>query len=136
VRGIKTLNIFTREYQDALARFFPVDGEQVLKHGNENGMDYVYVNNLKSERIKLRNLLEYIILSDNPAIAESEKAFCNVSELAFSPTRELMQMQLDEFLNETGSINIEGYINFRMGEYAERINAILYSIIKKNLCKS
>ena len=44
--------------------------------------------------------------------------------------------RLGEGLKETGMINIEGYIHFRLGEYAERINAILYSIVKKNLYKS
>jgi len=132
---MKTLNILTRKYRDVLSRFFPVDGVRVLEHGNKNDMVYVHVNNLRSVRAKLRDLLEYIVLSDNPALLEGEKAFGNVSELVFSPTRELMQIKLDEFLKETGTINIDGYISFRLGEYAERINAILYSIVKRNLYK-
>jgi hypothetical protein len=84
----------------------------------------------------LQALLEHIILCDNPALADGENVLRSVSELAFSPTRELMQARLDEYLKETGTINIEGYIYFRLGEYAERINAILYSIVKKTLYKS
>ena len=133
---MRTLYIHTGKYRDALSRFFPIDGEQFLARGSENGMEYIYALNLQSIRTKLLLLLEYIILSDNPALAEGEKVYCNMAELAFSPTRELMQARLDEFLKETGTINIEGYINFRLGEYVERINAILYSIVKKNLCKS
>ena len=132
---MRTLSIHTVKYRDALLRFLPVDGKYVLERCCENGMEYIYAYNLGGTRTKLQNLLEYIIMSDNPALAEGEKVFRSVAELVFGPTRGLMQIRLDEFLNETGSINIEGYVTFRMGEYAERINAILYSIVKKNLYK-
>jgi len=133
---MRTLSIHTEKYCEALSRFFPVDSEQVLGHGSENGMEYILASNRRSTRDRLQNLLEYIILSDNPVLAEGEKVFRSVAELAFSPTRGLMQTRLDEFLKETGTINIEGYVNFRLGEYVERINAILYSIVKKNLYKT
>ena len=132
---MRTLSIYTDKYRESLLRFFPVDGDQVLEHGIKNGMEYICICNRQSTRVRLQDLLEYIILSDNPALADGEKVFNSVAELVFSPTRSLMQTRLDEFLKETGAINIDGYIDFRMGEYAERINAILYSIVKKNLYK-
>ena len=133
---MRILSIYTERNRDALSRFFPVDGVQVLGCGSDKGIQCIYVSNCRSARIRLQNLLEYIILSNNPAISDGEKALRSVSELAFSPTRGLMQTRLDEFLTENGTINIEGYIHFRLGEYAERINAILYSIVKKNLYKT
>ncbi|MCL2698804.1 MAG: putative sporulation protein YtxC [Defluviitaleaceae bacterium] len=133
---MRTLSIHTWKYREALSRFFPVDGELILERGSENGMDYVYACNRRSTRNRLQSLLEYIMLSDNPALAEGEKVFHSVADIAFRPSRTIMQSRLDEFLKEAGMINIEGYINFRLGEYTERINAILYSIVKKNLYKS
>ena len=133
---MRTLSIHTEKHRDMLTRFFPVDGEQVFECGSRNGTDYIYASNQRSTRLKLQNLLEHILLKENPAIGEVDKVISSVSEMVFSPTRGLMQTRLEEFLKETGTINIEGYINFRLGEYAERLNAILYSIVKKNLYKS
>lgn len=133
---MRILSIYTERYRGALSRFFPVDGVQVLEYGSENGIEYIHAYNRRSTRVRLQNLLEYIILCNNPVTADGEKAYRSMSELAFSSTRGLMQTRLDEFLKETGKINIDGYISFRLGEYSERINAILYSIVKKNLYKT
>lgn len=133
---MKTLCIYTEKYPEAMRRFFPADGDSVLAYGSMNGADYIYASNRQSTRVRLQGMMEYILLNDNPVLVDSEKAFGSVAELAFQPTRGIMKLKLEEFLRESDAISIEGYISFRLSEYSGRINAILYSIVKKNLYKT
>lgn len=130
---MRALCIYTERYPDEMKRFFPADGGLVLTRGSVGQAEYIYVSNRQSVRARLQSLMEYIILCDNPALADGEKAFDSVAELAFRPTRGRTEAGLAEYLKEYGALNIEGYISFRMSEYSGRLNETLYSIVKKNL---
>ncbi len=130
---MNTLTICTVAYPKVMAKYFLKEKDLVIDRGNIDGMYYICTEKDSGCVIRLRDLMESIILHDNPVLAESEKVFNSVAELAFRPTRSIMKAELQEFISHNDSINIDGYIGFRLRAYSEKINSILYSIVKKNL---
>ncbi|MDR1532692.1 MAG: hypothetical protein LBS62_11030 [Clostridiales bacterium] len=103
----------------------------------------------------LVGLMTDIILRENALINASRKLRQRVRAIVFDTERAEMERALLEFLSETGRpgpavrsgpagwsgpacenrrmINLDGYVRFRMGYYADRINHLLYAAVKKNL---
>lgn len=77
-------------------------------------------------------LLEEIILYKNPITRGYKSINSNVRKLIFSPHKENIYNELTSFLEESDVINLEGYTDFRMDDYAHLVNLILYAVVKKS----
>ena len=77
------------------------------------------------------DILQDAALDSNTVIKNSPKLRRLV--LAAMPMNVISRQErmLDSYLRENASINIEGYVKFRMCEFNNHVNFLLYKIIKK-----
>ena len=81
-------------------------------------------------------MLEEIAVLENPVYRHSPKLRALADGLRGTPLHQRELVRLREFLKTASSLNIEGYITFRMVEYREKLDMVAYTLIKKmNLAK-
>ena len=82
----------------------------------------------------LAELLEDIILDNNPIVRSSHRIYQRMKEIIFIGERPVLQKDLQVLLAQNETLHIEGYIQFRMQKYENKVNNILYAIVKRSLC--
>jgi len=125
--------IFTRSYGIELEK--ELKELNVLMVEKTNTGHAISMESPKETPQRLAGLMENHLLKQNPALASSPHLKKRIQEMVFADKRETLIKELNEFLEENREMNWEGYLHFRLNEFTEKINLILYSIIKKSLLR-
>ena len=83
--------------------------------------------------IELSFLIEEVLLNNNPIVKNSIRLKSNIRKIIFDKNRTEIIEDILILINRYGSINIEGYINFKLQVYTNAIDDILYFAIKNNI---
>ena len=123
---MKNLTILTQGYKDTLEEFILQKG--ILKSG---GL-YELVcpkNNLDTD--SLAYLLEYIVIQEHPVYRHSPKLTDIALDLPHTKLHKANRLVLKRYLEENDLLHLEGYAAFRMTEYRNHLDIIMYGFIKK-----
>ena len=77
------------------------------------------------------NLLTNIAINENPIYKNSPKLQNMAHDLRSTGVYVNLQKALIHFLKQNRNLHLEGYVNFRMSEYREKLDMMSYSLIKK-----
>jgi len=77
-------------------------------------------------------LLEEILLHKNPITKSRHIVSKRIKKSLFAPLREEIKAELLQFLEHNDTINLDGYVTFRMDRYSFLINKFLYNIVSSN----
>jgi len=80
---------------------------------------------------ELIHMLYHIVTNENPVYKYSPKLKDLSTSLHNTPQYENDVEQLKSFLHSSKELNIDGYVTFRMDEYKEKLDMMLYKIVKK-----
>lgn len=123
--------IFTKEYEKELADCLcHTDAVEILS--TRDG----YYFTLTKPDFDLRQLvgvMENMILTKNPALTHSTSLRRKIREMVFAKNRDALVKDLERFIQENAQMNWDGYLQFRLSEFAGKVNLILYSIVKKSI---
>ena len=75
----------------------------------------------------LAQFLQELIVKESPVYKHSPK----LSSVALKTTYEEEKKRIKQFLKNSQTLNIEGYITFRMSEFRHKLDIISYKLIKK-----
>jgi len=76
-------------------------------------------------------LLIDIALEENPVYRHSQKLRDMAYDLRDTALHRKLAGDLTRFLTRARDLHLEGYLNFRMAEYREKLDMMSYSLIKK-----
>ena len=77
--------------------------------------------------------LQSLTLYENPIVRNSARLRMSVARAVFP--KNAVRKELRRFLSENAYLNLDGYMTFAMRDYAEKINLVLYSAVRKNFDK-
>lgn len=78
-------------------------------------------------------LLQELAATENPVFKNSPKLLQMAKDLQSTESHGREVGRLKSFLRSNRSLNIEGYINFRMNEYRNSLDILSYKAMKKIL---
>ncbi len=81
----------------------------------------------------LAGLIQNLTLAENPVVKNSEPLRVSVRRLVFGKNTVLKELR--RFFSENDRIYLDGYLQFAMRGYSEKINTLLYLAVKKNFQK-
>jgi hypothetical protein len=96
-----------------------------------NGETFFLVDEFDPEL--MLNVVEDIVLDENPLAGASPKLFQTLKSIAFDCGRKAMAESLREDARRWGTFNVDGFKRFRMKDYPAIINEILYVAVKNSL---
>lgn len=79
----------------------------------------------------LMHFLYSIAISQNPVYRHSPKLRHLAEGLQNTPLHKSNLKQLKAFLRAGNELHIDGYVTFRMEEYRQKLDMMLYTIVKK-----
>jgi len=126
---MKCLNIHTARYQDKLSYFAAeLEGEGICVARKTSAHIRITLNKTCFAYIleALLLLLFEIALTENPVYRHSSR----LRELAFG-LHESEKSGLEEFIRTTNTLNLEGYVLFRMEKCRIKLDLLLYKVMKK-----
>ncbi|MCL2578368.1 MAG: putative sporulation protein YtxC [Defluviitaleaceae bacterium] len=134
---MKRFTLYTTKYE-AILRDFAVkaaaaDIIYINKTGREkNGFEvgFAMVQREAFCELLLRLLMD-IAESENPVYKHSAKLRKMARDLRYASTFAHELRLLKEFVSNGKELNIEGYVTFRMGEFREKLDLMIYSLVKK-----
>ena len=77
------------------------------------------------------SMLEEIAIKNNPVYRHSPKLHEMALNLRSTAVYENEVRRLKSYIRTSRTLNIEGYITFRMGEYINKLDIMAYTMIKK-----
>lgn len=132
------LKIYTKKYIEELRAFVKesnledhIHKEELSDH--EDAYYYIELKNLKNRCLTVCSLLEEAILMKNAVTKNNKIVKKSVRDKVFKPFREDIREEASRYLLENDFLNIEGYINFKLKEYVNLVDLVLYSAIKRYL---
>ncbi len=131
-----SITICTRAYMQELIDFYYIDvKEHVLEEGMVGGEFFFTLPRQVVDAAQLSEVMEDILLEKNPIVSSQAKVFDTLKTKVFGQVqvRQQMALALAEHLQTQSQLNVDGYIQFRLGRYEAMISEILYSAVKKNL---
>ena len=78
-------------------------------------------------------LLETIMLEQNHIAKKHERLRNVLSSIVFAPVKKDISKIVKKYVSECEHINLEGFVAFRLSEYAHRVDLVLYAAIKNSL---
>ena len=129
------VTISTKKYVEKLLDLFGNNIPNYSKIGEEFffSLPYCSFKDIISYE-QLENALEDIVLQNNDAIGgckNAESALQFMKKALFMPHRKSIIYDIASIIECKGELNIDGYIDFKMQEYALEIDRILYFAVKK-----
>jgi len=136
---MKRLNIFTNKYEGELRDFAArasaagillIRGSGFCENRQVYGLK-ITVLDVKALPEVLTSLLMDITEAENAVYKYSQKlrTMAATARLTSIHDREVKQLKL--FLAENKTLHLEGYVTFRLGEYRDKLDMMIYSLIKK-----
>lgn len=134
---MKTLRIYTRAYAEILKTFLNARGDgasfKVQEERQSQSELYAvrcaYEGEFPAEA--LTALLEEIAVLENPVYRHSAKLKTLALDLCHTDIHALNVRRLTAYLKENRVLQVEGYVTFRMAEYREKLDLMMYSLIKR-----
>ena len=77
------------------------------------------------------DLLTDIIVQENPIFQYSPKLQDMAHDLRKTPLYDTGLKGLKRFIKHNRALHLEGYMNFRMSDYREKLDLMSYTLIKK-----
>jgi len=128
---MKNLTIITLSHRQTLTETI----SNLLKddtRGESHGKFYkVYCSYDNLDTNVLTYLLERIVILDHPVYGKSSKLTDMALELKFTDAHRSNVFQLERYLEENDLLHLEGYTIFRMADYRNKLDIMMYCIIKK-----
>ena len=131
------VTISTKKYIDKILDLLGSNASNYSKTGEE------YIFSLPYSRFKdiisyesLENVLEDIVLQNNDIIRNcknAESTFLLMKKAVFNSHRKGILYDVASIIECKGELNIDGYIDFKMQEYALEIDRMLYAVVKKSI---
>jgi len=78
-------------------------------------------------------LFESIMLEQNQIAKTHARLRDVLSSIVFAPVRKDISRIVKRYISEHDHINLEGFVAFRLGEYAHKVDLVLYAAIKNSL---
>lgn len=132
---MQKIYIHTTYYNEKIKNNSQLSNSQISNHKNHDNT-YIYEAYLTQNTINfLINLLEEIIIFKNKIPIKKNIKEAIITNV-FLPMRTKLQKDIEDYFLSSEIINIEGYINFRMGDHNMIMYSMMYSIVKKSLVLS
>ena len=134
---MKQLTITTSQYSQQLKDFAQkAEALGQLSHIRTNcigkqftiNCQYGSVQNIVDDIIIL---LTNIAINENPIYKNSPKLQSMARDLHNTGVYVNLQKALIHFMKQNQNLHLEGYVNFRMSDYHEKLDMMSYSLIKK-----
>ena len=123
---MKKLTILTQEYKDTLEEFILLKG--ILKNG---GIYKLVCPKSKLNTDSLARLLEHIVIQGHPVYGHSPKLADMALDLLHTKLHKANLEALSRYLEENDQLHLEGYATFRMTEYRNQLDVMMYRLVKK-----
>jgi len=78
-------------------------------------------------------LFETILLDKNQVTKMHESLRDVLSNIVFEPGKSEISQIVDNYITEYEHINLEGFVDFRLSEFAHKVDLVLYAAIKNSL---
>ena len=75
--------------------------------------------------------LDWAAFQENAALKNMPKLAELTRKLISQDIRRYNILRLSEYINNNRILNVEGYVHFRMAEYNDYLNCLLYAIVKQ-----
>lgn len=127
------IEIYTLKHTNELKNFFNTKNIEVKNLYIENKTHY-FLLEYKFLIVKDISLfIQEIVLNSNPILKNSNTAKEKINNIVFNNSREMLNRDLYYIVHTHGSVNIDGFINFKLNKFIHDINNILYCTVKINL---
>jgi len=132
---MKRLTVHTYCYEKNLREFakrMDIATVKWKRKKNMFSMCFTWENIDNGQMIEqLAVFLQEIAILENPIYKHSPKLREMAQDLRDTPIYKNEVKRLKLFLKSSQTLNLEGYITFRMGEYRHKLDMISYQAIKK-----
>jgi len=133
---MKQLNICTSKYENELRDFAAkaaAAGTIAIKRSKTNELFELecVCMNYKALPGALTGLLMDIAEAENAVYRHSPKLREMARDVRNSPIHEREVGRMRAFLAENKALNLEGYATFRLGEYRDKLDMMIYTLVKK-----
>ncbi|MCL1883371.1 MAG: putative sporulation protein YtxC [Defluviitaleaceae bacterium] len=134
---MKRFSLYTVKYENVLREFAARTSAAEIIYINKNCKNqegFALYFSVKERELFCEMLLGFLMdiaEGENPIYKHSARLRGMAGELRESPIfgRELNQLR--EFFTNSRELNIEGYVTFRMCEFREKLDMMIYSLVKK-----
>ncbi|MDR2650178.1 MAG: hypothetical protein LBB94_10745 [Clostridiales bacterium] len=124
---MRTLTIYTDTYLEELAE--ATSG--FIRRVKRPGQGYIKLYYERFDTEGFYSFLEWAAFQENAAL----KGIPKLAELTrgfISPDIGLRNIRiLDEYIKKNRTLHVEGYVHFRMAEYNDYLNRLLYGILRR-----
>jgi len=130
---MKRFFIFTSKYEGLLNNFSEkAAAEKIIyiKNFSECVLEISIANREKFCDLLLALLFD-IAEAENPVYKYSAKLRETAREIRKTPLCEKELRRLKKFVFESKELHLEGYVTFRMDEFNEKLDMMIYSLAKK-----
>jgi len=129
---VRGLTLYTGQYAAECAQWLKGNPDFLVTAEDRAGPLYsVRVFFEWSAAGQLVDFFYRLLLQRNPLYGQSEKLRTLAAETLRRQDQEQSIRALGEFLNETDSLNVEGYLQFRMFDQDCALNLLLYSLVRR-----
>jgi len=100
--------------------------------------EWLHLNNFEDNNFEktdnfhkqLFTLIQEVALNMSEILQANKNLKNKIKELVFIPCKDDILEGLKKYVEESDSINLEGYVQFRLSSYLDMIDVVLYMIIK------
>jgi hypothetical protein len=133
---LKRLTVLTERYEKIMRAYLRSPDTQqwtVTGEGKDGRTCFMRLTYTPEGRFAdtLAALLEEAAAMENPVYRCSPQMLNIARDLRSAPIHMEDVQQLTEFLKFNATLNIEGYVAFRMAEYSYRLDLTAYGLIKR-----
>jgi len=129
------LTISTERYMSELMDWIKDNNYNHYIENFENSDNTCFVTLCGAERVceAIVCLFEAIMLEQNQIAKTHERLRDVLSSIVFAPVKKEISRIVKKYVSECEHINLEGFVAFRLNEYAHRVDLVLYAAIKNSL---
>ena len=129
------LTISTGKYMDELFEWIKHNDYNHFIENFETVEDSCFVTLNGTVRVceTIVCLFETIMLEQNQIAKTHERLRDVLSNIVFTPVKKEISRIVRKYIAEHDHINLEGFVTFRLNEYAHKVDLVLYAAIKNSL---
>jgi hypothetical protein len=128
------LKISTALYRNELLRWAADNSIAYTEENDEYSSECLILVNQNALTTKLLcGLLEDLILISNDVVKSGVNIKSRLKKIVFATHEKDITRDIEGFLKENNSINLDGFLSFRLKKYKDIVDMILYAAIKKVL---
>ena len=129
------LTISTGSYMNELMDWIKHSGysELMLNFDAINDNCFVTLRVPDGFSYNMAKLFEDIMLLQNHAACANERLRDVLSSVVFEPEKWAIASIIDEYIESSEHVNLEGFIAFRLSKYVHKLDLVLYAAVKNSL---